>query len=65
MNKHHEYRRQYEKDQQTIKPFDKLYRKSLQDNVLDKNDMKIYIIFLLKILMKQKMSIFYKHEYKI
>ena len=28
----------YEKDQQTIKSFDKLYRKSLQDNINDKTE---------------------------
>ena len=31
MNKYNKYKKQYEKDQQTIKSFDKLYRKSLQD----------------------------------
>ena len=31
-------KKQYEKDQQTIKSFDKLYRKSLQDNMIDKNE---------------------------
>ena len=30
------YTKIYEKDQQTIKSFDKLYRKSLQDKVIDK-----------------------------
>ena len=38
MNKYNKYKKQYERDQQTIKPFDKLYRKSLQDNVIDKNE---------------------------
>ena len=36
MKKYDKYKKQYEKDQQTIKSFDKLYRKSLQDNVFDK-----------------------------
>ena len=35
-NKYNKYKKQYERDQQTIKSFDKLYRKSLQDNVIDK-----------------------------
>ena len=34
--KYNKYKKQYERDQQTIKSFDKLYRKSLQDNVIDK-----------------------------
>ena len=38
INKYNKYKKQYEKDQQTIKSFDKLYRKSLQDNVIDKNE---------------------------
>ena len=36
INKYNKYKKQYERDQQTIKFFDKLYRKSLQDNVIDK-----------------------------
>ena len=36
--KYNKYKKQNEKDQQTIKSFDKLYRKSLQDNIIDKNE---------------------------
>ena len=32
------YKKQYEKDQQTIKSLDKIHRRSLQDNVIDKNE---------------------------
>ena len=38
MQKNNEYKKLYEKDQQTIKYFDKLYRKSLQDNITNKNE---------------------------
>ena len=38
MNKYIEYKKQYEKGQQTIKLFDKLYRKSLEGNVIEKNE---------------------------
>ena len=38
INKYNKYKEQYEKDQNTIKSFDKLYRKSLQDNIIDKNE---------------------------
>ena len=38
INKYNKYKKLYERDQQTIKSFDKLYRKSLQDNVIDKNE---------------------------
>ena len=38
LNKYDKYKKQYEKDQQTIKCFNKLNRKSLQDNVIDKNE---------------------------
>ena len=36
MNKYNKYKNLYERDQNTIKSFDKLYRKSLQDDVIDK-----------------------------
>ena len=38
VNKYSKHKKQYERDQQTIKSFDKLYRISLQDNVIDKKD---------------------------
>ena len=38
INKYNKYKKQYERDQNTIKSFEKLYRKSLQDNVIDKNE---------------------------
>ena len=38
INKYKKYKKLYERDQQTIKFFDKLYRKSLQDNVIDKTE---------------------------
>ena len=38
INKYNKYKKQYERDQKPIKSFDKLYRKSLQDNVIDKTE---------------------------
>ena len=38
INKYNKNKKQYERDPQTIKSFDKLYRKSLQDNVIDKTE---------------------------
>ena len=38
INKYNKYKKQYEIDQNTIKSFDKLYRKSLQDNTIDKTE---------------------------
>ena len=38
VNKYNKYKKQYERDQQSIKSFDKLYRKSLQDNIIDKTE---------------------------
>ena len=64
INKYNKYKKQYERDQQTIKSFDKLYRKSLKIMLLIKLNMKVFIIFLLNILMKTKMNLFYKHEHK-
>ena len=38
INKYNKYKKQYERDQNTINFFDKLYRKSLQDDVIDKTE---------------------------
>ena len=38
INKYKKYKKQFERDQNSIKSFDKLYRKSLQDNVIDKSE---------------------------
>ena len=37
-NNYNKCKKQYEKEQQTIKSFDELYRKSLTDNVIDKKE---------------------------
>ena len=38
INKYNQYKKHYEEDQQTIRSFHKLYRKSLQDSLIDKNE---------------------------
>ena len=38
MQKYNKYKRHYGKHQQSIKSFDSPVRKSLQDNVIDKNE---------------------------
>ena len=38
INKYNKYKKQYERDQLRIKSFDKLYRKSIQDNVIYKTE---------------------------
>ena len=38
INKYNKYKKQYKRDQNIIKSFDKLYRKSLQDNIIDKTE---------------------------
>ena len=38
INKYKKYKKVYERDQQTIKSFDKLYRNLLQDNIIDKTE---------------------------
>ena len=37
-SKYNKYEKQYERDLQTVKYFDELYRKPLKDNVIDKNE---------------------------
>ena len=36
--KNNKYKKHFEKDQQTFESFDKLYRRSLQDNLTDENE---------------------------
>ena len=38
INKYNKYKKLYERYQSTIKSFDKLYRNSLQDNIIDKTE---------------------------
>ena len=38
LHKYNKYKKLYERDQNTIKSIDNLYRKSLQDNVIDKTE---------------------------
>ena len=38
IHKYNKYKKLYERDQNTIKSFDRLYRKSLQDNIIDKTE---------------------------
>ena len=38
INNYNKYKKQFERDQNTIKSFDNLYRKSLQDNIFDKSE---------------------------
>ena len=38
LNRYNKYKKQYEKDQQTIKCFNNWYKKFLQGNVIDKNE---------------------------
>ena len=38
MRKYNRYENQFEKDHQTIKSFDKLYSRSLQDNLIGKSE---------------------------
>ena len=44
INKNNKYKKQFEKEVQTIKFFDKFYRKSLQDDIIYKLYMKCYVI---------------------
>ena len=52
MQKYNKYKKQYQKDQQKIKSFDKFYRQNLQDNLIDKTEYEslcnIFSEYLLK-----------------
>ena len=64
INKYNKYKKLYERDQQTIKSFDKLYRNSLQDNVIDKIEYECLCNIFTKYVDQNKNESFYKHEYK-
>ena len=53
INKHKKYKKQYEKDQQAFKLFEKLFGKSLQDNMIDENEYESLCNFLLDMLTKE------------
>ena len=58
INKYNKCKKLCERDQQTIKSFDNLYRKSSKDNIID----EIEYESLCKIF--TKMNLFYKYEHK-
>ena len=64
INKNNKYKKQYERDQQTIKSFDKLYRKSSYDNVFVKNEYQSLCNTFTKIFDEKKNEYFYEFERK-
>ena len=64
INKYNKNKKQHERDQQTIKSFDKLYRKSLQDIVTDKSEYESLCNNFTKYVDEKKTNLFYKYEYK-
>ena len=65
LNRHNKNKEQYQKDQQTFKSFDRLDRKSLQDNVIDKIENESLCKVLLSIWMKRKMNLFLNKNIKM
>ena len=64
LNKYHKYKKHYERDQQSIKSFDKLYRKPLQDNIIDKTEYESLCNIFTKYVDENKNEFFYEHEFK-
>ena len=58
MQEYNKDKKQYQKDQQTCKSLDKLYRKSLKIIKLIETNMNLYVKVLLNICMKRKMNLF-------
>ena len=65
MQKYNKYKKQYENCQQTIKSFDKFYRKFLQDDVIDKNDYECLCNILNKYSDETKKNLFKNMNIKI
>ena len=59
INKYNKKKKQYERDQNTIKSFNKLYRKSLQDNVIDKTQYESLCIVFTKYVDENKNESFF------
>ena len=64
MKKSNNFRKQYEKDQQTFKSFDKTYRKSLQDNLIDKSEYESFCNNFAKYVEGNKNEYFFKVNVK-
>ena len=64
INKYNKYKKQYERDQQTIRSFHKFHRKTLQDNVIDKNEYDSLCNIFTRYVDENQNEFFYKHEYK-
>ena len=58
INKYNKYKKLYERDQNTIKSFDKLYRKSIQDNIIDKTEYESLCNFFTKYVDENKRESF-------
>ena len=65
INKHIKTKKQYERDQQTIKSFDRLNRKNLQENVIDKKEYESLCNIFTKNVDENKKKLFYNYEHKI
>ena len=61
IKKYNKYGKQYERDQKTIKFFDNLYRKSLQDNLIDKTEYEILCKIFTKNIDENKNESFFLH----
>ena len=65
MKKYCKYKKEFDKDQQTIKSFNRLYRKeSLQYNLNNENEYESLFIFFTKYLDETKNESFYKCQQK-
>ena len=61
---YNKYKKQYEKNQQNIKSFVKLYRKSLQDHVIHKNGNKTFCKGFTECLDETRSESFLRNEHK-
>ena len=61
IHKYNKYKKHYQRDQQTIKSFDKLHRNSLQDNVIDKTEYESLCNIFTKYVDENKNESFFKN----
>ena len=65
INKNNKYKKQYHKDQQSIKSFDRFNGKSLQDKIIDKNEYESICNIFINYLEETKMTLFKTTNIKI
>ena len=64
IGRYNKYKKKYQKDQQLIQSSDNLYRKSLQENIIEENDYASLCTTFTRFLHETKIDLFFEIEEK-